>query len=230
MIKEYDSYASSAFPYNNHKDAVTQGTIVSGARLKEYLVNKGVDALQVDPITNTFVSVYDYIPTTRSLRMWFTTPVQEVAKEQDTKEEPLIVTPQKSTETPVQEVVEEQSKKVKTEPNTFTFADGFVIKTSFELNPEQKAALFELEKFIRKPKDYNNNITLTGYAGTGKTTVIGLFDKYLKHPSYSHMLERIKPVINAYFKASRSEFIEALYKNGLISSKLIAILRKGSVK
>ena len=59
---------------------------------------------------------------------------------------------------------------------------------------------------------------------------IVLFDKYLKHPSYSHMLERIKPVINAYFKASRSEFIEALYKNGLISSKLIAILRKGSVK
>lgn len=59
---------------------------------------------------------------------------------------------------------------------------------------------------------------------------IVLFDKYLKHPSYSHMLERIKPVVDAYFNCSRSDFIEALYKNDLISSKLIAILRKGSIK
>lgn len=55
---------------------------------------------------------------------------------------------------------------------------------------------------------------------------IVLFDKYLNNPSYSHMLERITPVINAYFACSRSEFIEALYKNKFISSRLLALLRK----
>lgn len=55
---------------------------------------------------------------------------------------------------------------------------------------------------------------------------IVLFDKYLTNPSYSHMLERIAPVINAYFACSRSEFIEALYRSKFISSRLLALLRK----
>lgn len=55
---------------------------------------------------------------------------------------------------------------------------------------------------------------------------IVLFDKYIKHPNYSHMLNRIKPVISAYFACSRTEFIEALYKSGFISNRLLYKLRK----
>lgn len=53
------------------------------------------------------------------------------------------------------------------------------IKTPFELNNEQKKALLSLEDFILNPAKYNNQITLLGYAGTGKTSIIGIFYEYL---------------------------------------------------
>lgn len=66
--------------------------------------------------------------------------------------------------------------EVKTTPS-FTFADGTKIDTPFELNEQQKFALLELEKF------YNGNETffsLQGYAGTGKTTIMKIFDAYMR--------------------------------------------------
>ena len=50
---------------------------------------------------------------------------------------------------------------------------------------------------------------------------IVLFDKYIRHPSYSHMLERIKPVVDAYFAFDREGLIEALYNSNFISSRLL---------
>jgi alkylated DNA repair dioxygenase AlkB len=63
--------------------------------------------------------------------------------------------------------------------NTFTFADGYEIETPFKLNKEQEAALLKLEEFYNDPKKFNNEITLIGYAGTGKTSIMALFDKWL---------------------------------------------------
>lgn len=60
---------------------------------------------------------------------------------------------------------------------SFTFADGTVVPTAFELNEQQKAALLSLEEF------YNGDgteFTLKGYAGTGKTTIMKIFDAWLK--------------------------------------------------
>ena len=50
---------------------------------------------------------------------------------------------------------------------------------------------------------------------------IVLFDRYIRHPSYSHMLERIKPVVDAYFAFDRNGLIDALYMNGFISNRLL---------
>lgn len=63
--------------------------------------------------------------------------------------------------------------------SVFTFDDGSEIVTPFQLNDQQKTALRGLEAFIANPEYTNNEVTLTGYAGTGKTTIIGLFDEYL---------------------------------------------------
>lgn len=68
---------------------------------------------------------------------------------------------------------------------SMTFADGTVITTPFQLNEEQHAALLSLEQFIKSPKQFDNQITLLGYAGTGKTSIIGIFDKYLKKKFYA---------------------------------------------
>jgi len=52
-----------------------------------------------------------------------------------------------------------------------------------------------------------------------------LFDRYIRHPSYSHMLERIRPVIDAYFAFDREGMIRLLHKNGFISSHLLHLIR-----
>lgn len=52
-------------------------------------------------------------------------------------------------------------------------------------------------------------------------TSIVLFDRYLRKANYSHMLERIKPVVDAYFAFDRKGLIDALYQNGFISSHLL---------
>ena len=71
----------------------------------------------------------------------------------------------------------EEAKKVE-EEYVFTFNDGFKINLPFSLNDQQKSALYELEKFI---EDYGTEITLSGYAGTGKSTIISIFSKWLDH-------------------------------------------------
>lgn len=54
---------------------------------------------------------------------------------------------------------------------------------------------------------------------------IVLFDKYIRHPSYSHMLERIKPVVDAYFAFDREGMIDALFANGFISNRLLHLIK-----
>ena len=54
---------------------------------------------------------------------------------------------------------------------------------------------------------------------------IVLFDRYIRHPSYSHMLERIKPVVDAYFAFDKNGLIDALFMNGFISNRLLRRIR-----
>lgn len=60
---------------------------------------------------------------------------------------------------------------------TFTFNNGFKVSLPFTLNEQQEAALRELEAFVNDPT--SSQFTLSGYAGTGKTTVISIFKQYL---------------------------------------------------
>lgn len=54
---------------------------------------------------------------------------------------------------------------------------------------------------------------------------IVLFDRHIKHPSYSHMLDRLTPVVDAYFSNSRDNFIEQLYNNEFISRRIYCQLK-----
>ena len=49
---------------------------------------------------------------------------------------------------------------------------------------------------------------------------IYLFDKRIKKPNYSHIVERIRPLIQAYFDGNLNDFIYLLYKNEFISYKV----------
>ena len=64
--------------------------------------------------------------------------------------------------------------------NTLTFKNGFVAHTPFKLNDQQVGALLTLEQFANNPDAFGNTITLSGYAGTGKTSIINIFKQFLE--------------------------------------------------
>ena len=70
-----------------------------------------------------------------------------------------------------------QDAKVVQEKYVYTFSDGYEVSTDFPLNDQQKSALSALESFV---KSSDPVITLSGYAGTGKTTIAGIFYEWLK--------------------------------------------------
>lgn len=50
---------------------------------------------------------------------------------------------------------------------------------------------------------------------------VALFDEYLPYPQKTHMLQRLKPVAEAYFAYDEDGFLSALVDKGLISGRLI---------
>lgn len=60
------------------------------------------------------------------------------------------------------------------EDSSFTFNDGTTITTPFELNDQQKVALQKLDDFCESDR---TTITLSGYAGTGKTSLMEMIAK-----------------------------------------------------
>lgn len=59
-------------------------------------------------------------------------------------------------------------------PQDFTFADGTTIKAPFKPNAQQIDALNEMDRFM---KSNETSMTLSGYAGTGKTSLMEMIAK-----------------------------------------------------
>lgn len=55
---------------------------------------------------------------------------------------------------------------------------------------------------------------------------IPLFDKYMHNPNAGHIMERIAPVIDAYYANDKKTFVSTLRKKRLISSKMFRKLTK----
>jgi hypothetical protein len=61
---------------------------------------------------------------------------------------------------------------------------GITVPTEFALSAEQTKALINIIEFVENPTQdsglYTGTYTLEGYAGTGKTSIIGVLEKYTK--------------------------------------------------
>lgn len=55
---------------------------------------------------------------------------------------------------------------------------------------------------------------------------IALFDRYIRKPVTNHIVERVKPVIEAYVKDDKEAFLNALVENNLISHRLVNEIMK----
>lgn len=59
-------------------------------------------------------------------------------------------------------------------PTTFTFSDGTTVQAPFQVNQQQKDALNAMNDFIHSDE---TSMTLSGYAGTGKTSLMEMLAK-----------------------------------------------------
>lgn len=74
----------------------------------------------------------------------------------------------------VNNVPEDNKHSGKAVPQDFTFADGTIIKAPFKPNAQQIDALNEMDRFM---KSNETSMTLSGYAGTGKTSLMEMIAK-----------------------------------------------------
>jgi len=68
--------------------------------------------------------------------------------------------------------------KTKDQKDRIFAYDGVEIETDFKLGDEQRQALEDMIEFMKDPN--KRDWTLEGRAGTGKTTIIGLLEQYMK--------------------------------------------------
>ncbi len=74
----------------------------------------------------------------------------------------------------VNNIPENNKHSGKAVPQDFTFADGTTVKASFKPNAQQIDALNEMDRFM---KSNETSMTLSGYAGTGKTSLMEMIAK-----------------------------------------------------
>ena len=80
-------------------------------------------------------------------------------------------------------VIEEKGPQVGQEKPTFSYK-GITVPTEFKLSEQQAKALTDIIDFTENPSSdtglYTGTYTLEGYAGTGKTSIIGVLERYIK--------------------------------------------------
>lgn len=74
----------------------------------------------------------------------------------------------------VNNIPEDNKHSGKAVPQDFTFADGITVKAPFKPNSQQIDALNEMDRFM---KSNETSMTLSGYAGTGKTSLMEMIAK-----------------------------------------------------
>lgn len=191
VVKEYDDYSNSIFDFNNIEKSLLGNAPVTPQAVLD-VINKLGDKDEigewVQRIQDTFKAVNDFLPSTQAMNTDLLTLGLNIGQNDNTTP---VVTPESVDQG-------DTIQPEEAEDNIFTFRDGTQIQIPFKLNDQQTKALLVLEDFIKNPKKYNNVITLSGYAGTGKSTLIGIFDKYLQTkfitPNYSAPTHRANAV------------------------------------
>lgn len=170
VVKEYDNYSNSMFEFNNIDGALDAKSAFSVDDIKN-IINLGnkMNRSKWINVINNIELVRDYKPVTVALN----TSIEEL-QSAPTRNHASTAPTSIALET-----VEYKPSTVNIIGDHITFRNGKVVNTPFKLNQQQEHALLVLEDFINNPNKYDNSVTLSGYAGTGKTSIISIFNKYL---------------------------------------------------
>ena len=174
VVKEYDNYSNSMFDFNNIENALNAKESITLDAINQLLSAGDKNAVkQWQTAISKIDYIHDYIPETKALSLnafsLESRPSRSVRNYTNINETKEI---KNSNDIPEQ---------TNTSVSTFVFNDGFSVNLPFTLNEQQIELLHTLESFYNNPKAYGNVLTVSGYAGTGKTTMIGIFNKWLEY-------------------------------------------------
>ena len=214
VIKEYHTGNTfkSELEFNNHPLANID--IFGDTSGYKMLPN---DRKFLERLMQEVTEVRDYMPTTQALRMTLTPAIiRQTTKESRTQN--IAVRPAEQ----LQKIAEDANivennvvDPVENIEHTFTFPNGFTVKTGFKLNDQQIEALNTLADFVDNPTKYDGRITLSGYAGTGKTTILRFLDQYMKSRAktamYAAPTHRAKTVMNMSNPNAEAQTLHAMF-------------------
>lgn len=169
VIKEYDNYSNSMFVFNNIDGALDAKSAFSTDDIEKIIkLGNKTNRYKWASIIKDIELVRDYKPVTVALN----TNLEELQG---------VPTRNQQSTSPTSIALEPVEYELTNSivGDHITFRSGKVIYTPFKLNQQQEHALLILEDFINNPNKYDNSVTLSGYAGTGKTSIISIFNKYL---------------------------------------------------
>lgn len=189
VVKEYNKYSNSIFEFNNIPNALNAKRQVTSDVIDKLISTGDPNKVkQWKELLNGINYIDDYIPETKALNLniFRKNAGQNIIKKQD---KPII----------------NIDSNQQSDNNTYTFGDGFTVEIPFKLNNQQIDLLANLEYFYRRPAELNNVITVSGYAGTGKTTIIGIFNKWLQHKGVNPIFSSPTHRANAVTKMNNPE-------------------------
>lgn len=204
VVKEYDDYSNSMFDFNNLDIALDAKNMITVDDVRKFIMNNAFftnDRTKNDWIKR--ISEMDEITDNKPITKALTSNLRSIKKAKKVvRVLGQSIYSNMQEEHSQAEEVNDVNVDDRPEPNskslTFTFPDNITIDIPFQLNKQQEDALNGLFDFIKDPSKYGNMITLEGYAGTGKTTIIGIFDQYLmrtgRRPIYSSPTHRANAV------------------------------------
>lgn len=169
VIKEYDNYSNSMFAFNNIDGALDAKSAFSTDDIEKIIkLGNKINRSKWTSIIKDIELVRDYKPVTVALN----TNLEELQG---------VPTRNQQSTSPTSIALEPVEYELTNSivGDHITFRSGKVVYTPFKLNQQQEHALLILEDFINNPNKYDNSVTLSGYAGTGKTSIISIFNKYL---------------------------------------------------
>lgn len=196
VVKEYDNYSNSMFEFNDINGALEAKSAFSINDIKN-IINLGnkMNRSKWINVANNIELVRDYKPVTVALN----TSIEEL-QSAPTRNHASTAPTSIALET-----VEYKPSTVNIIGDHITFRNGKVVNTPFKLNQQQEHALLVLEDFINNPNKYDNSVTLSGYAGTGKTSIISIFNKYLNSIGIEPLFSAPTHRANAVTKMNNSE-------------------------
>lgn len=191
VVKEYNKYSNSIFEFNNISNALNAKKQINDNILNQLISTGDINKKeQWVKLLKGIEYIDDYIPETKALNLdiFRKNAGKNIIKKQNVS------------------VVNIDSNQ-QSSNNTYTFGDGFTVDIPFKLNDQQVELLANLEYFYRRPAELNNIITISGYAGTGKTTIIGIFNKWLEHKGVTPIFSSPTHRANAVTKMNNPESI-----------------------